>query len=119
MAVNDGAASIHGAILRASALDNTGKPASGLAYYQSNILVKYDYNAEIDTGPEIADRNGDGQLAVTFKQMDVMKRLTVSLELILPDPELEVLLTGGVTYVSGSAVVGMQYPSVGVEGVPN
>lgn len=121
MAGNDGAASLHCVAMRVSQLDGTGKPASGLQQYVSNSLVRIDFNPDIEAGPEISDRNAGGALAVTWRIMDVIKRLTMTVELITPDPELEVILTGGSTFVSGggTAVEGMQYPPIMVESNPN
>lgn len=116
---NDGSASLHGVAIRVSALDSTGHPASGLPLYVTDALIKFDFNSEISTGPEVEDRNAGGALAVTYKQPDVVKRLTCALEIVNPDPELEVILTGGVTFVSGANIVGMQAPPVMTEGNPN
>jgi hypothetical protein len=118
---NDGAGSIHVVAMRVSQLDVTGKPATGLNSYVTNQLMRIDLNPDIEAGPEISDRNAGGALAVTYKQMDVYKRLVTTVELMVPDPVLEVMMTGGSTFVSGGGtnVMGMQYPAVMAEAVPN
>lgn len=118
MAGNDGAASLHLVALRVTQLDANRRHLGG-SMYVSRDLVKLDFNPDVEAGPEISDRNAAGTLSVVWKIMDVVKRLTVSLELMKPDPTLEVLLTGGTTYVSGSNVQGYQYPAVMLEGNPN
>jgi hypothetical protein len=106
--------------MRVSQLDGTGKPLAGLQQYVSNALVRIDFNPDVEAGPEVSDRNASGALAVTWRIMDVIKRLTMTVELITPDPELEVILTGGTTYVSATNnVEGAQYPPIMVESVPN
>lgn len=122
MAGNDGAASIHCVAMRASQLSATGEPAVGLSYYVSDSLTRIEFNPDVEAGPEISDRNAAGALVVTWKIMDVIKRLTMTVELVTPDPELEVLLSGGTTFTttgSPAPVVGMQYPPINVEAVPN
>jgi hypothetical protein len=122
MAGNDGAASIHCVAMRVAQLDASGAPTAGLKQYVSDSLTRIDFNADIEAGPEISDRNAAGVLVVTWKIMDVIKRLVMTVELVTPDPELEVILSGGVVYTgtgSPAPVIGMQYPPVNVEAVPN
>jgi hypothetical protein len=122
MAGNDGAASIHCVAMRASQLDTTGVPAVGLKKYVSAALTRIDFNPDIEAGPEINDRNAAGTLVVTWRIMDVIKRLVMTVELVTPDPELEVILSGGVVFTgtgTPAPVIGMQYPPINVEAVPN
>lgn len=115
---NDGAASLHLVALRVTQLKADGTHAAQNTYV-SQDLVRLEFNPDIEAGPEISDRNAAGNLSVTWKIMDVLKRLTVSLEVMKPDPVLEVLLTGGQTFMSGTNVEGFQYPPIMVEGNPN
>lgn len=123
MAGNDGAASLHCVAMRVSQLDATGVAAVGGKFYVSDSLTRIDFNPDIEAGPEVADRNAAGALVVTWKIMDVMKRLVMTIELVTPDPELEVMLSGGTTFVGTGTpplpVMGAQYPPVMVEAVPN
>jgi len=115
---NDGAASLHLVALRVCQLTATGTTLAQNMYVTQD-LVHLQFNPDIETGPEISDRNAGGVLAVTWKIMDVMKRLTCQVETLKPDPVLEVLLTGGTVFTSGSNVQGFQYPPIMVEGNPN
>lgn len=116
---NDGAASLQCLAVRVSQLDATGKPATGLKQYVTDRQVKIDFNPDLETGPEISDRTAAGVLSVTWRLPDLVKRLVAAFEIIVPDPELEVMVSGGTTYLSGSAVMGFQYPALSVESVPN
>lgn len=118
---NDGAASLHCVAIRVTALSATGTAASGSnqAMYITNNLVRIDFNPDVEAGPEISDRNAGGSLAVTFRLPDIIKRLTMTLELIIPDPELEVILSGGNTFTSGTNVEGFQYPALLTDPTPN
>jgi len=115
---NDGAASLHLVALRATQLLPNGSHLAQ-SLYVTQDLVHVEFNPDIEAGPEISDRNAGGVLAVTWKIMDVMKRLTIVVETLKPDPVLEVLLTGGSTFLSGTNVEGFQYPPIMVEGNPN
>ena len=120
MAGNDGAASLHCVAMRVIALNASGGITVGTSpVYVTNNLTRIDFNPDIETGPEISDRNASGNLAVTFRLPDLIKRLTGTVEIVTPDPELEVILTGGNTLVSGTNVVGMQYPALNTDALPN
>jgi hypothetical protein len=116
---NDGAASLHCVALRVTALNSTGVPATNNAMYVTNNLTRLDFAPDVETGPEISDRNAAGQLAVVFRLPDLIKRLTATVEIVVPDPELEVILSGGNTFTSGANVEGFQYPALAADSLPN
>lgn len=112
---NKGAASLHGLAIRVTQLNADGSHAVNSAMYVTDNLVKLDFNPDIEAGTEVSDKNAAGAVAVTFRLPDVIKRLTMSLEIVYPDPELEVLLSGGTTYTTGGTnIMGMQYPALNV-----
>lgn len=120
---NRNGASLHCVAIRATALLADGSVPVGQPMYVTDNLVKIDFNAEVETGPEVADRNAAGDIYVAYKLQDIVKRLTVVVEPVNNDPELEALLTGGTTYTSGgsgtSAVQGYQYPAMFVPSSPH
>jgi hypothetical protein len=91
--------------------------------YVTDNLVKIDFNPEMETGQEISNKNAAGNLCVVYRTPDLMKRLTVEIEVCVPDPELEVLLTGGSLFTQGTApnveVMGWQYPPLMTDPTPN
>lgn len=109
---NRGGASLHVVAMRVTALNVDGSHSANNQMYVTDNLVKIDINPDMEAGTEVSDKNAAGNVAVTYRQQDVQKRLTVSVELVAPDPELEVMLSGGNTLVSGVNVVGMQYPQM-------
>jgi hypothetical protein len=117
---NRGGASLHVQVMRVCALNADGSHSANNVLYVTDNLVKIDFNPDIEAGMEVSDRNAAGNVAVAFKTQDIPKRLTMNVEIIAPDPELEVLLTGGSTYVTGATnVMGMQYPAMNFVGSPN
>jgi hypothetical protein len=120
---NRGGFSLHCVAIRVTALTSTGAVPVGQPMYVTDNLVKIDFNPEVETGPEVSDRNAAGNIAAAFRLQDIVKRLTTTLEILSNDPELEAILTGGVTYTSGgsgtSAVQGYQYPALYQVASPN
>lgn len=117
---NRGAASLHGLAVRVTQLQADGSHIANSQMYTTDNLVKFDFNPDIEAGTEVSDKNASGNVAVTFRMPDVIKRLTMDLEVVYPDPELEVLVSGGSTYVSGTSnIMGMQYPPLNIAGVLN
>jgi hypothetical protein len=119
---NDGGASLQCVAIRVTALDPSGAPAPGNDMYVSDQLVKIDFNPDMEAGQEISNRGASGNLCVVYRTPDLLKRLTIELELCIPDPELEVLLSGGdVLYdaTDTTDVVGFSYPPLMRDPTPN
>ncbi len=119
---NEAGASLQCVALRVTALDAGGVPQPGNPMYVSDQLVKIDFNPDMEAGQEISNRGASGNLCVVYRTPDLMKRLTIELELCVPDPELEVLLSGGKVFYDATDttdVQGFQYPPLMVDPTPN
>jgi hypothetical protein len=119
---NQAGASLQCVAIRVTALDAGGVPAPGNNMYVSDQLVKIDFNPDMEAGQEISNRGASGNLCVVYRTPDLMKRLTIELELCVPDPELEVLLSGGKVFydtTDTTDVVGFKYPPLMVDPTPN
>lgn len=115
-------ASLQCAAIRVTALNFDGNPAPGNPMYVSDQLVKIDFNPDVEAGLEISNRGASGNLCVVYRTPDLMKRLTIAVELCVPDPELEVLMTGGKVFYSATApteVTGFEYPKLLVDPTPS
>jgi hypothetical protein len=119
---NQAGASLQCAAIRVTALDFDGSPAAGNNMYTSDQLVKIDFNPDIEAGLEISNRGASGNLCVVYRTPDLLKRLTIETELCVPDPELEVLMTGGEIFYDTAQptdVTGFQYPALLKDPTPN
>lgn len=87
--------SLQGCAIRVARLDSSGAPLAGPNnLYVSNQWLKLSWKAEYEAGQEFVLRNACGDLTTVYKDRDVAKRYSVVLDLTVPDPELEELLTG-------------------------
>jgi hypothetical protein len=119
---NEGGASLQCVAIRVAALNADGTPAPGNDMYVSDQLVKIDFNPDMEAGQEISNRGASGNLCVVYRTPDLMKRLTIEVELCVPDPELEVLLSGGDVFydsVDQTDVLGFKYPALMKDPTPN
>src|SRR5262245_4214851 len=116
-------ASLQCVAIRVTELDASGAPLSGGVMYVTDNLVKIDFNPEMESGQEISQKNAAGNLCIVFRTPDLMKRLALSVEVCVPDPELEVLMTGGDLFKSGVApneeIMGFAYPKLMEDPNPN
>lgn len=106
-------------VARLAADGSTPADAGSNSAYVSDKLLKIDFNAEVDEGPEVANRGASGLLVQTFKLPDQIKRLNVSVEIATGDPELEFILTGGTILTSNAtplAAMGTVTPSTATTG---
>jgi len=95
--------SLHCVAIRATllALDgSTPADAGSNSMYVSDKLMKLDFNPDIEAGTEISNRGASGALIQVYRLPDLLKRLTVSLQVGTLDPELEYILTGGTVLTS-------------------
>jgi len=109
---NQNGGSLHCVAIRVCALTSTGAHA-GMPMYSTDNLMKIDFNPDIEAGQEVADKNAAGNVYVSYRLQDIIKRYTTTVETVTNDPELEAILTGGTTYTSGGSgtanVMGYQY----------
>ncbi len=108
MTVLTPAASIWSVATRITALDAEGFPDPGNAMYVTDQKLKMTPAPAVETGDEIKIKNASGNLSVYAKHGDMVTWGKVTLDLAIPDPALEALLTGGV--LLGSAAVALGEP---------
>jgi hypothetical protein len=116
---NDGAASLYCVAFRVAQLAPDGSTPAAGNMYVSDALIKLDFNPDIEAGPEIVQRNAAGNICILNRLPDLVKRLTISIQICTPDPELEQILSGGTVLTQTSDVMGYQYPAIGADPVPN
>lgn len=110
---NDCLPQIHACRLRVTKLDATGAPAPGASNaYVTDALASLEFGWETETGEEITEKNACGEIIVNYKAPDSIKRGTVTINLLTPDPELEEVLTAGALLTEGAAV-GFAAPPIG------
>jgi hypothetical protein len=106
MMANWASMSLHCVAIRAAllALDgSTPVDVGSNSMYVSDKLMKLDFNPEYEAGPEVSNRGASGALIQVYKLPDLMKRITISLQMGALDPELEFVLTGGAVLVSAAS----------------
>lgn len=116
----DYAASISGVMIRVSSLNADGTLVKGpSAAYQSTGFIQLTLTPEYEAGVEYTQKNASGQVAVTYRTDDVLKRVTLALGLTTPDPELVNLISGGVLLSAAGQSVGWAAEALGVNENPN
>lgn len=116
----DNATNVMGVALRVTRLNSDGSVASGAsASYVTRKFVSIGFTPELEAGDELNIKAADGTIGATWKSPDTIKRFTVALTLVDPDPELHEILTGGTVLTAGGKSVGWAAPGVGVNPTPN
>jgi hypothetical protein len=98
MAVNNYAASVQGVCLRLTRLAPDGTPmkAAEGTVYVTKAFMRVSFTPEYEEGDETTEKNAAGEVCITYKAPDTLKRATMELAICEPDPEVTELLTGGV-----------------------
>lgn len=81
--------------------------------YVSDALISIGTSPEIETGQEIVQRNGSGEICVYVSGDDEIKRYNLTLTLCQLDSELIEMLTGATLITVGGITVGLQMPKIG------
>ncbi|QEM41556.1 hypothetical protein SEA_FORZA_89 [Gordonia phage Forza] len=118
--MTDHASSVQGVALVVSRLTPTGAVATGpKSAYAVSTFMKFGFTPEYTEGDEVEEKAADGTVCVYFKSPDVLKRVTFSLTICDPSPELTEILAGGSLLTDGSETVGYAAPETGTNATPN
>lgn len=112
---NENPTSLQFVRLRVARLSASGTtPAGAGLAYVSNQMIRLGISPVYDDGEEITERTGAGELCLEYSAPDNLRRLNVTLELCVPDPEFAQMLVGGdlLLNVDGETI-GMASPAVG------
>jgi hypothetical protein len=108
--------SIKVAVVRAARLDASCTPVSGATNgAASKAIVRLQAAAENEAGQEYQQKNGSGDILISVKDEDRLKRMNLQLELATRDFELIELLTGATAISSGASggTIGISRRGVG------
>ena len=113
------ASSIKGEALRLTTLDATGAVSTEKYIIQSFVTVSF--TPEYEDGEELTQKNAAGEVCVSYKMPDVLKRVTLELAVCNPDPELDELLLANSYLIEdvGGDAIGFAAPAVGVSTAGN
>lgn len=117
--MQDYASSILGLAVRVTRLTASGTTASGAsASYIQKAFIRTAFTPEYEAGDEITEKNAAGEVCVTFKAPDTLKRVNLEIAICKPDPEFTEMVAGGTLLSSGGQSVGYAAPLTGVDANP-
>lgn len=122
MATSDHAASVQGVAVQVTRLNADGTPMQGpTASFITNAFMKLGFTPEYTKGQEIEEKGADGNVCIYYQAPDVLKRVTITLQICDPSPELHEIVTGGDVLLpsSGTTPVGYAAPITGIDANPN
>jgi hypothetical protein len=79
----------------------------------SSAIIRVNASPEYSPGEDFEMKNGCGQLCVSLKNCDQLKRMNLQVELCLRDPAMIELMTGSRTYTDGTDIVGYSRRGIG------
>lgn len=119
----DYAASVSGTHIRITRLGTDGAPLVGEKNaYVTKAFVSLSMSPEFEDGDEFTRKTASGEVCISVKSPDTLKRVTLSISLCNPDPEFTQMLSGGVLLsdaVDTDKTVGWLAPATGVDPNPN
>lgn len=119
---SDHASSVQGVALRVCKLGANGKPLTGpRASIVTDAFMRFGFTSEYTSGEEIEEKGANGNVCVYFQAPDVLKRVTFSLAICDPSPELHEMLVGGniLLPADGTDAIGYAAPAAGIDSTPN
>lgn len=120
----DYASSIQGAAIRVTRLAADGSLATGTSasYVMTTAFTRLSFTPEFEEGEDITEKGANGEVCVSFKTNDTLKRITLELAICDPDPEFTEILAGGTLLADGASpsnTLGYAAPLVGSDSNPN
>jgi hypothetical protein len=93
----DYAASVQGVAIRVTRLGTDGAPLTGANdSYTTGAFIRTSFTPEYEEGDDIVEKAADGTVCLSYKAPNTIKRVTMEIAVCEPDPELSLLLSGGV-----------------------
>lgn len=106
--------SIQVAVIRVAQLSSACAPISGSSKgAASKAIISIQAQAEYETGQEYVQKNGTGDLMVSVKANDKLKRLNLTAEIATRDFELIQIMTGATLITSGGTTFGIARAGIG------
>lgn len=116
----DYAASISGQVIRVTKLNANGTIAAGAsASYVTKSFISVSMTPEYEDGDEFVQKNAGGEVCVTFKAPDTLKRVAMEIAICNPDPEFTQMVAGGDLLTLAGQSAGYAAPAVGTNANPN
>ena len=109
----DFASSVQGVMMRVTPLGTDGTVTAGGHVLTTEGFIKASFSSEWEAGDEIAEKNAQGAICISWKAADSLKRINFALSVCTPDPETAVMLTGGDYLWDGSDITGYSSMAVG------
>lgn len=104
--MQDYASSIQGVAVRVTRLQADGSLATGpVASYVMKAFTRVSFSPEFEEGEDITEKSANGEICVSFKTNDTLKRITLEVAICEPDPEFTELLAGGTLLAATSTTV--------------
>lgn len=111
----DCAGSLQVVRMRVTKLSADGAPTVGAGNeIVTSSLIRLNAEPTITDGDEFEQKNGAGEVCVSYLGDDTLKRLALEMDICTPDPELISMLTGApLIHNAGGDSVGFQFPEIG------
>jgi len=101
--VQEYASSIQGVAARVTRLQASGSLTTGAnAAYVMQAFTRVSFTPEFEEGEDITEKSANGNVCVSFRTNDTLKRVTLELAICEPDPEFTEILAGG-TLLAGAS----------------
>ena len=114
------AASVTGVAIRATRLNANGSTVTGAsASYVLNKFSRVSFTPEYEEGDEFTEKTAGGEVCVTYKAPDTLKRVNLEVAICDPDPEFSELISGGVLLSAAGQSVGYAAAVTGSDALPN
>lgn len=119
----DNATSVNGTHIRITRLGADGKPLVGTKNsYVTKAFVSLSLSPEFEDGDEFTRKAASGEVCVSVRTADTLKRVNISISLCNVDPEFTQMISGGVLLESTGGTpesIGWLAPEVGTDPMPN
>lgn len=122
--MQDYAASVAGSHIRITRLNADGTLATGAtASYVTKAFISLSITPENEAGDEFTQKTAGGEVCISVKNFDSLKRVTLQIAICNPDPEFTEIATGGTLVTTGApgseTNIGWLAPATGTDALPN